>query len=48
MYSTTDIGNIAVWCLIIFGLLGLAGLPGVLPMLLSIGAVIFVSAMLMK
>lgn len=48
MYGTNDIGNIAVWCLVIFGVLGLMGLPGVAPMLLSLGAVVFVSAMLYK
>lgn len=46
MYSTSDIGNIAVWCMIIFGALMILGLPGVLPMLLALGAVVFVASML--
>lgn len=46
LYSTSDIGNIAVWCMIIFGGLAILGLPGVLPMLLALGAVVFVAAML--
>lgn len=48
MYNTTDVGNIAFYCLLIFGILGIIGLPGVLPMLLGLGFIIFVSAMLMK
>lgn len=48
MYSISDIGNIGVWCLILFGFLGIMGLPGVLPMLLSIGAIVFVAAVLSK
>lgn len=48
MYNTTDIGNIAFYCLVIFGVLGIIGLPGVIPMLLALGGIILVSAMLMK
>lgn len=48
MYSVNDVGNIAVWCIIIFGLLSLLGLPGVLPMILALGAIVFVVGALMK
>jgi hypothetical protein len=48
LYSVSDIGNIAVWCIILFGFLGLMGLSGVMPMILSLGAIVFVAAMLSK
>jgi cell division protein FtsW (lipid II flippase) len=47
VYNTTDAGNIAVWCLILFGVLFMAGLP-VGGMMLALVGVIFVSCMLHK
>jgi hypothetical protein len=48
MYNTTDVGNIAVWCMILFGLLALAGVKGVGGMILALAAVVFVACMLHK
>jgi len=47
MYSTTDAGNIAVWCFLLFGVLWMAGAP-VGGMMLALAAVIAVACILHK
>jgi cell division protein FtsW (lipid II flippase) len=47
MYTTTDVGNIAVWCMILFGLLALAGAK-VGGMILALFAVFVVACILHK
>jgi cell division protein FtsW (lipid II flippase) len=47
MYSTTDAGNIAVWCFLLFGVLWMAGAP-VGGMMLALAAVFAVACILHK
>jgi hypothetical protein len=48
MYSTNDVGSIAIYMLIAYAFLGFCGLPGAGMMILALLAVIFVSLMLAK
>lgn len=47
MYNTTDVGNIAVWCFLLFGVLFVAGAP-VGGMMLALAAVFGVACVLHK
>lgn len=47
MFSTTDVGNTAFWCFLMFGFIFLMGAP-VGGMLLSLAAVFFVACALHK
>lgn len=47
MFSTTDVGNTAFWCFLMFGFIFIMGIP-VGGMLLALAAVFFVSCMLYK
>lgn len=47
MFSTTDVGNTAFWCLLMFGFIFMMGAP-VGGMLLALGAVFLVACMLHK
>lgn len=47
MFDTTDVGNIAFWCFLMFGFIFMMGAP-VGGMLLALTAVFFVSCMLHK
>jgi len=48
MYSTNDVGNIAIYILIAYAFLGFFGLPGAGTMILALLVVIFVAIMLAK
>lgn len=48
MYSTNDVGSMAIYGVILVGIFGLIGLPGVGPVILGLIVITAVSAMLAK
>lgn len=48
MFSTTDVGNVAFWTMLLFLLLAVCGVDGAGKMILALLAVFFVAGILHK